>query len=48
MHNLLQKMGWEIVHQESLEEPRGRSRLWLWGNVHHVLEKNIVSTELVL
>jgi hypothetical protein len=46
MHNLLQEMGREIVRQES-QEPGGRSRLWLWKDVHHVLKKNTVS-ELVL
>jgi hypothetical protein len=47
MHNLLQKMGWEIVRQES-RLPGGRSRFWLWEDAHPILKNNIVSTELVL
>jgi hypothetical protein len=43
MHRLLQQMGWEIVCQESLKEPGGRSRLWLWEDAHRVLKKNTVS-----
>ena len=43
MHDLLQKMGQEIVHRESPEEPSRRSRLWLYENVHHLLKNNTVS-----
>ena len=43
MHDLLQKMGQEIILREPLEEPSGRSRLWLYEDVHHVLNNNIVS-----
>ena len=43
MHDLLQKMGQEIVLRESPEEPGGRSRLWLYEDVHHVLNNNTVS-----
>ena len=43
MHDLLQKMGQEIVFRESPEEPGGRSRLWLYEDVHHVLNNNTVS-----
>ena len=42
MHNLLQEMGWEIVHKES-EEPERCNRLWLYDNVLSVLKNNIVS-----
>ncbi|XP_050231583.1 disease resistance protein RPV1-like [Mercurialis annua] len=40
MHNLLQRMGWEIVREESVKEPGRRSRLWTSGDVFHVLSKN--------
>ncbi|XP_031280229.1 disease resistance protein RPP2B-like [Pistacia vera] len=40
MHDLLQEMGWEIVHQESLKEPGNRSRLWYHEDVFHVLKNN--------
>ena len=43
MHDLLQKMGQEIVLRGSPEEPGGRSRLWLYKDVHHVLNNNTVS-----
>jgi hypothetical protein len=42
MHDLLQKMGQKIVHDES-EEPGGRSRLWHYKDVLHVLKNNTVS-----
>ncbi|KAM5550148.1 TMV resistance protein N [Rosa sericea] len=40
MHDLLKKMGREIVRQESTNEPGRRSRLWLLEDVKHVLTKN--------
>ncbi|XP_030934304.1 TMV resistance protein N-like isoform X2 [Quercus lobata] len=40
MHDLLQEMGWEIVRQESIEEPGRRSRLWLREDLLHVLMNN--------
>ncbi|KAM1344617.1 hypothetical protein FF1_034082 [Malus domestica] len=40
MHDLIQEMAWEIVRQESYEEPGGRSRLWLRNDILHVLAKN--------
>lgn len=42
MHNLLQRMGWEIVRQESIKEPGKRSRLWTAEDVFHILKKNTV------
>nr|XP_023876177.1 TMV resistance protein N-like [Quercus suber] len=36
MHDLLQELGRQIVHRESLA-PGSRSRLWLKEDVHHVL-----------
>jgi hypothetical protein len=43
MHGLLQKMGQQIVYCESPEEPGGRSRLWRYEDVLHVLKNNTVS-----
>ena len=42
MHDLLQQMGREIVHQESPKKPRKRSRLWSSKNVLVVLNENTV------
>ncbi|XP_057431572.1 disease resistance protein RML1A-like isoform X2 [Lotus japonicus] len=38
MHDLLQEMGWEIVHQESIKDPGRRSRLWDPEEVYDVLK----------
>ncbi|KAL4597191.1 hypothetical protein ACB092_12G217400 [Castanea dentata] len=46
MHDLLQDMGQEIVRRESPKEPGGRSRLWVYKDVIHVLKKN-TGTEVV-
>ncbi|GMY19601.1 TMV resistance protein N-like [Fagus crenata] len=46
MHDLLQEMGKEIVRRESLKEPGGRSRLWLYEDARHVLTNN-TGTEAV-
>ena len=43
MHDLLQEMGQEIVCRESPKEPGGRSRLWIYDDVIHVLKNNSVS-----
>ncbi|XP_062173086.1 disease resistance protein RPV1-like [Alnus glutinosa] len=40
LHDLLEEMGREIVRRESCEEPGGRSRLWFWEDIHHVLTNN--------
>ncbi|PSS11722.1 TMV resistance protein like [Actinidia chinensis var. chinensis] len=40
MHDLIQKLGWEIVHQESPKEPGKRSRLWLFEDVYRALMDN--------
>ncbi|KAK7362106.1 hypothetical protein VNO77_04206 [Canavalia gladiata] len=40
MHDLMQEMGWEIVRQESIKEPGGRSRLWDPKEVYDVLKNN--------
>ncbi|TQD93885.1 hypothetical protein C1H46_020499 [Malus baccata] len=46
MHDSLQEMGREIVRQESIKVPGRRSRLWSYGDVHHVLTQN-TGTEAV-
>jgi hypothetical protein len=43
MHNLIQDMGREIVHQESLKHPEERNRLWLHEDVLNVLHNHVVS-----
>ncbi|TQD70152.1 hypothetical protein C1H46_044314, partial [Malus baccata] len=40
MHDLIQEMAWEIVRQESYDEPGGRSRLWLPKDIWHVHAKS--------
>ncbi|XP_041019925.1 disease resistance protein RPV1-like [Juglans microcarpa x Juglans regia] len=40
IHDLLQKMGQEIIYDESPEEPGQRSRLWHYKDVVHVLKNN--------
>ena len=42
MHDLLQEMGRDIVHQECLKDPEKRSRLWLFEDIDNVLTKNTV------
>ncbi|XP_042990648.1 disease resistance protein RPV1-like isoform X1 [Carya illinoinensis] len=46
MHDLLQKMGQEIIYDESPNEPGRRSRLWHCEDVLHVL-KNNTGTEVI-
>jgi hypothetical protein len=43
MHDLLQEMGQEIVRCESLKNPGGRRRLWLYEDALQVLKNNTVS-----
>ena len=43
MHELLQDMGQELVHQESPKELGGHSRLWIYEDALHVLKNNTVS-----
>ncbi|KAH1260072.1 TMV resistance protein N [Glycine max] len=40
MHDLIQEMGWNIVQQESIEDPGRRSRLWDPEEVYDVLKYN--------
>ncbi|XP_040370212.1 disease resistance protein RPV1-like [Rosa chinensis] len=40
MHDLLEELGKEIVHQESPTEPGKRSRLWFHEDIYHVLIEN--------
>ncbi|KAB2627191.1 TMV resistance protein N-like [Pyrus ussuriensis x Pyrus communis] len=39
MHDLIEEMGHQIVRQEYIKEPGGRSRLWSYEDVHYVLNK---------
>ncbi|CAJ2651357.1 unnamed protein product [Trifolium pratense] len=40
MHDLIQEMGWNIVHQESPKDPGSRTRLWDPNEVYDVLKYN--------
>ena len=43
MHDLLHKMGKNIVYQEFLKEPKKHSRLWfIFEDINNVLTKNMV------
>jgi len=44
MHDLLQWMGRQVVHQESPNVPGRRSRLWFHEDILHVLTENMVKT----
>ncbi|KAK4570783.1 hypothetical protein RGQ29_029577 [Quercus rubra] len=46
MHDLLQDMGKDIVHQECREDPGKRSRLWLYKDIDDVLTKNTGTKEI--
>ncbi|XP_054814403.1 TMV resistance protein N-like [Prosopis cineraria] len=46
MHDLIQDMGTEIVHQESSNEPGKRSRLWFHEDIVHVLEDHTGTDEV--
>ncbi|XP_054816872.1 TMV resistance protein N-like [Prosopis cineraria] len=46
MHDLIRDIGREIVHQESSNEPRKRTRLWFHEDIVHVLEDNTNSDNL--
>ena len=46
MHEVLQKMGQDIVRQNYPQEPRKWSRLWLYKDIHNVLMNNMVSDHL--
>ncbi|CAL8082554.1 unnamed protein product [Prunus armeniaca] len=45
MHDLLEEMGKNIVHQESPIEPGKRSRLWSYEDIEHVLASNTGTNE---
>ncbi|KAL5778565.1 hypothetical protein ACOSQ2_009302 [Xanthoceras sorbifolium] len=47
MHDLLQAIGRKIVHQESIDNPGKRSRLWYHEDIYRVLKRNTV-TETVM
>ncbi|CAJ1975874.1 unnamed protein product [Sphenostylis stenocarpa] len=39
MHDSLQEMGWEIVRQESIDDPGSRSRLWDPNDIYEAIGK---------
>ncbi|KAM5569600.1 hypothetical protein ABKV19_016884 [Rosa sericea] len=46
MHDLLEEMGKDIVHQESPNDPGKRSRLWFHDDVYNVLTENTGTTKI--
>ena len=42
MHDLTQEMGLQIVREESIDEPKRRSRLWDSTEIYDVLDNNVV------
>ena len=47
MHELLQKMGQDIVRPDCPQEPRKHSKLWQYKDIHHVLITNTVIDHLL-
>ena len=47
MHDLIQQMGWEIVHEECPNEPGEQSRLWDLDEVSSVLSRNVVRANYI-
>ena len=47
MHELLQKMGQDIVRQDCPQEPGKHSKLWLYKDINHVLMTNTVIDHLL-
>ncbi|RDY08072.1 Protein SUPPRESSOR OF npr1-1, CONSTITUTIVE 1, partial [Mucuna pruriens] len=43
MHDSLQEMAWEIVRQESIEDPGSRSRLWDSDDIYKALKNDKVT-----
>ncbi|XP_054813331.1 TMV resistance protein N-like [Prosopis cineraria] len=46
MHDLIQDMGRQIVHQESPNDPGKRTRLWIDQDITQVLEEDITALNL--
>ncbi|KAK4269102.1 hypothetical protein QN277_022305 [Acacia crassicarpa] len=46
MHDLIQEMGLQIVHEESIDEPGRRSRLWDSAEIYDVLDNNAGSSKV--
>ena len=46
MHELLQRMGQDIVCRDYPQEPGKWSKLWLYKDIHNVLMKNTVRDHL--
>ena len=47
MHDLLRDMGREIIHEESLDHPGKRSRIWQHEDAWNVLSKQMVITKCI-
>jgi hypothetical protein len=47
MHDLLRDMGMEIIHEESLDHPGKRSRIWQHEDAWNVLSKQMVITKCI-
>ncbi|PRQ38269.1 putative TIR domain, P-loop containing nucleoside triphosphate hydrolase [Rosa chinensis] len=47
MHDLVEKMGRDIVHELSPNDPGNRSRLWFHEDVYRVLTENIGTTNVI-
>ncbi|XP_061990800.1 disease resistance protein RPV1-like isoform X1 [Rosa rugosa] len=47
MHDLVEEMGRDIVHELSPNDPRNRSRLWFHEDVYRVLTENIGTTNVI-
>ncbi|KAI9119841.1 hypothetical protein K1719_009230 [Acacia pycnantha] len=46
MHDLIQEMGLQVVREESIDEPKRRSRLWDSMEIYDVLDNNIGSNKV--
>ena len=46
MHDLIQEMGWDVVHQESPDNPGKRSLLWRSNDIYSVFKYNTVMFQL--
>ena len=47
MHDLLQEMGWAIVHQNYPEHPGKWSRLWELEDIESVFTQNMVREKCI-
>ncbi|XP_024192247.1 TMV resistance protein N isoform X1 [Rosa chinensis] len=47
IHDLVEEMGRDIVHQQSPNDPGNRSRLWFHKDVYYVLTENTGTTNVI-